>query len=60
MTVQTASYAGGTVDFSPMLAAAAAMNPDVVYLPDYYDVANLVTAQAPANGVTAPLIGPES
>ena len=31
--------------------------PDVVYLPDYYNVVNLVTKQAKEKGITAPFMG---
>ena len=51
------NYSSDDRDFDIPLAKVAAVNPDVIYLPDYSDLANLVTKQAEANGVTAPFIG---
>jgi branched-chain amino acid transport system substrate-binding protein len=45
-------------DFSAILDQIAAADPDIVYLPDYYDIVNLVTQQAEARGgITMPFIG---
>ena len=44
-------------DFSAILTGIAEANPDIVYLPDYYDVVNLVTQPAKAMGITTPFIG---
>jgi branched-chain amino acid transport system substrate-binding protein len=51
------TYAPDTTDFSMILSAVAASRPDVIYLPDYYNIANLVTGQARQMGITAPFIG---
>jgi branched-chain amino acid transport system substrate-binding protein len=51
------SYTGKDTDFSAILAKVAAANPDVVYLPDYYNVVNLATKQAKEKGITAPFMG---
>jgi branched-chain amino acid transport system substrate-binding protein len=44
-------------DFSAILTGIAEANPDIVYLPDYYDIVNLVTQPAKAMGITTPFIG---
>ncbi|MBM3122600.1 MAG: hypothetical protein FJZ97_10535, partial [Chloroflexi bacterium] len=51
------SYTATDTDFSAILAKVANANPDVVYLPDYYNIVNLVTAQAKEKGITAPFMG---
>jgi branched-chain amino acid transport system substrate-binding protein len=51
------TYTSTDTDFSAILAKVAEANPDVVYLPDYYNVVNLVTAQAKEKGITAPFLG---
>ena len=35
----------------------AATHPDTVYLPDYYNIVNVVTQQAKAKGITTPFMG---
>jgi len=60
--------AGGTIvgketytktdsDFSTTLAKVADTKPDLVVLPDYYNIVNLVTKQAKEKGITATFIG---
>jgi branched-chain amino acid transport system substrate-binding protein len=51
------SYTAQDTDFSAILAKVADAGPDVVYLPDYYNIVNLVTAQAKEKGITAPFMG---
>ena len=51
------SYTAQDTDFSAILAKVAEANPDVVYLPDYYNIVNLVTKQAKEKGITAPFVG---
>lgn len=51
------TYTGQDTDFSAILAKVAEAKPDIVYLPDYYNVVNLVTAQAKEKGITAPFMG---
>jgi branched-chain amino acid transport system substrate-binding protein len=56
--VGKASYNGGNdTDFSSILEKIRAAKPDVVYLPDYYNVVNLVAGQAKAKGITVPFVG---
>lgn len=51
------SYVKGDTDFSAILAKVSESNPDVIYLPDYYNVINLVLKQAKEKGITAPFVG---
>ncbi|GAP20810.1 ABC transporter substrate-binding protein [Leptolinea tardivitalis] len=51
------TYTSKDTDFSTVLAKIAEAKPDVVVLPDYYNIVNLVTKQAKEKGITAPFIG---
>jgi len=51
------TYTAKDTDFSAILAKVAAAKPDVVYLPDYYNVVNLATKQAKEKGITAVFMG---
>jgi branched-chain amino acid transport system substrate-binding protein len=51
------NYTGKDTDFSAILAKVADAKPDLIYLPDYYNVVNLVTKQAKEKGITAPFMG---
>jgi branched-chain amino acid transport system substrate-binding protein len=51
------TYTSKDTDFSAILAKVAAAKPDVVYLPDYYNIVNLVTKQAKEKGIKAPFMG---
>ncbi len=51
------SYTANDTDFSAILSKVADAKPDVVYLPDYYNIVNLATKQAKEKGITAPFIG---
>ncbi len=51
------TYSGKDTDFSTILAKVAEAQPDLVVLPDYYNVVSLVTKQAKEKGITAPFIG---
>ncbi len=55
--VGTESYTATDTDFSAILAKVADTKPDVVYLPDYYNIVNLVMKQAKEKGITTPFIG---
>lgn len=52
-----ANYTGTDVDFSTILTQIAESKADLVYLPDYYNVVNLVTKQAKAKGINVPFMG---
>lgn len=51
------TYTSKDTDFSTILAKIAEAKPDVVVLPDYYNIVNLVTKQAKEKGITTPFIG---
>jgi branched-chain amino acid transport system substrate-binding protein len=51
------SYTSTDTDFSAILAKIAEAKPDLVYLPDYYNIVNLVYKQAKEQGITAPFMG---
>ena len=52
------TYAGDdTVDFQSQLTNIAAKNPDVLFVPDYYNIVALVAQQAASTGVKATLLG---
>jgi branched-chain amino acid transport system substrate-binding protein len=44
-------------DYRAILARVRAAQPDVVYLPDYYNIVNLVRTQALQMGVNIPFVG---
>jgi branched-chain amino acid transport system substrate-binding protein len=50
-------YAADATDFTAVLSQAADARPEVLYVPDYYNVANLIVAQAKQRGLTIPIIG---
>lgn len=49
--------AGGDVDFNTQLTKIAALNPDVLFIPVYYEDAALIAVQAKAAGIDAVLLG---
>jgi branched-chain amino acid transport system substrate-binding protein len=51
------NYTGTDTDFSAILAKVKSAKPDIVYLPDYYNVVNLATKQAKEKGIIAPFMG---
>ncbi|MGA2641078.1 MAG: ABC transporter substrate-binding protein [Spirochaetia bacterium] len=51
------NYTGTDTDFSAILAKVKDTRPDIVYLPDYYNVVNLATKQAKEKGLTVPFMG---
>jgi len=52
------SYDGAKdTDFSAILTKVKGAKPDIVYLPDYYNVVNLAGKQAKAKGINAPFMG---
>lgn len=51
------NYTSKDTDFSTILAKVADAKPGLVYLPDYYNIVNLVTKQAKEKGITAPFMG---
>jgi branched-chain amino acid transport system substrate-binding protein len=51
------TYTAADTDFSAILAKIADAKPDVIFLGDYYNIVNLVMAQAKEKGITAPFLG---
>lgn len=55
--VAVESYASGSVDFSGQLTNIAAAQPDVLFLPVYYNDVALIAAQAADAGISATMLG---
>jgi branched-chain amino acid transport system substrate-binding protein len=51
------AYTGKDTDFSAILTKVSSSKAEVLFLPDYYNIVNLVAAQAKAKGVTAIMMG---
>lgn len=51
------TYTQTDTDFSAILTTAAEADPDILYIPDYYQIVNLVGAQAKQMGLGATLMG---
>jgi branched-chain amino acid transport system substrate-binding protein len=51
------SYAKDDVDFSALLTKVKANNPDVLFIPDYYNKVGLIAKQARQLGIKANLLG---
>ena len=51
------TYTSKDTDFNAILAKVAAAKPEVVYLPDYYNIVNLVTKQAKEKGIKTVFMG---
>jgi branched-chain amino acid transport system substrate-binding protein len=51
------TYTSQDTDFSAILAKVSEAKPEIIYLPDYYNIVNLVMAQAKEKGITAPFMG---
>jgi branched-chain amino acid transport system substrate-binding protein len=51
------TYTKTDTNFSAILSKVAASKAEVLYLPDYYNIVNLVGAQAKESGVTAVMMG---
>lgn len=51
------TYSKSDVDFSAVLTNIAKKNPDVLYLPDYYQKVSLIGKQAREKGIKAPFLG---
>jgi branched-chain amino acid transport system substrate-binding protein len=51
------TYTAKDTDFSTILSKVSDSGADVLYLPDYYNVVNLVAAQAKEKGISAVIMG---
>lgn len=55
--VEVDTYNTGDKDFNAQLTKIQAKNPDVILLPDYYNVVGVIAQQARALGINVPLLG---
>ena len=51
------TYTANDTDFSAILAKVAAAKPDVMYLPDFHNIVNLVTRQVKQKGIATTFLG---
>ena len=51
------SFSSGDQDFSAQLTKIKGKNPDVLYVPSYYDTAGLIIKQARELGIMIPILG---
>ena len=57
VVVAQESYAKGEKDFNAQITKIKNQNPDVVYLPDYYQTVALIAKQLRAQGIETPIVG---
>ena len=57
--VATESYAGGDKDFNAQITKIKAADPDVLFLPDYYNTVSLIINQVRNQGLDAIMLGPD-
>jgi branched-chain amino acid transport system substrate-binding protein len=55
--VANESYTGTDVDFNAQITKIKVANPDIVYLPDYYNKVALIAKQLRAQGINTPIAG---
>jgi branched-chain amino acid transport system substrate-binding protein len=55
--VATQSYQEGDQDFNAQLTSLKGTNPEVIFVPGYYNDVGLIAKQARDKGITVPLIG---
>ncbi len=55
--VATQSYQEGDQDFNAQLTSLKGLNPEVIFVPGYYNDVGLIAKQARDKGITVPLIG---
>jgi branched-chain amino acid transport system substrate-binding protein len=56
-TTEELTYVTKDIDFSSLLRKVKRANPDVIFLPGYYEEVALIIKQARALGITAPFLG---
>ncbi len=54
---RTENYVGGDVDFKSTLTNIKASNPEVIFVPGYYNEVGLIVKQARELGITVPFVG---
>ena len=59
-TVAFETYTTGDRDFSAQLTKIKSANPDVIFLPAYYNDVGLIAQQAHLAGITQPLVGSDA
>ncbi|NLY90126.1 MAG: ABC transporter substrate-binding protein [Firmicutes bacterium] len=57
--VASESYAGGDKDFNAQITKIKAGDPDVLFLPDYYNTISLITKQVRNQGLDVIMLGPD-
>ncbi len=55
--VTSESYSTGNIDFYAQITKIRRDNPDIVYIPDYYNIASLIAGQLRNSGINTPIIG---
>jgi branched-chain amino acid transport system substrate-binding protein len=55
--VATSSYQEGDQDFNAQLTSIKGANPEVIFVPGYYNDVGLIAKQARDKGITVPLLG---
>ncbi len=55
--VATQSYQEGDQDFNAQLTSLKGFNPEVIFIPGYYNDVGLIAKQARDKGITVPLLG---
>lgn len=51
------AYATGDADFKAQLTKIKGTNPDVLFIPDYYNTVSLIAKQVRSQGITIPMLG---
>ncbi|MEM5947059.1 ABC transporter substrate-binding protein [Spirochaetia bacterium 38H-sp] len=51
------SYQSGDKDFNAQITKIAATNPDVLFVPDYYNTVSLIAKQVRSQGIMVPMLG---
>ena len=57
--VASEAYAGGDKDFNAQITKIKAVDPDVLFLPDYYNTVALITKQVRNQGLDVTMLGPD-
>lgn len=55
--VSEESYATGDKDFAAQITKIKGTNPDVIFLPDYYNTVSLIAKQVKNAGINVPMLG---
>ncbi|MEI8215513.1 MAG: ABC transporter substrate-binding protein [Eubacteriales bacterium] len=51
------SYATGDKDFNAQITNVKSKNPEIIFIPDYYNTVSLIAKQVRAQGITVPMLG---